>query len=148
MRVLVRHGHFAFYPKTPEDIARFCAFFDVVLEREEDFYTFPKLKDAPRYSLIGALWLTLPATATYEGRNAWEIMRENGFVYSIELAAIVPKLSITQAIDPPASRYYFIAESPLIQPGSRNALGQQVLSYDAEFDFGTKQLRVREIGYE
>lgn len=148
MRVLCRHGHFAFYPSKTSDIARFSNYFDEELVRDGDFYTFPLLKQAPRYSIAGKPYLTLPALKTYEGRAPWDVLRENGFVYHILSGLLVPKASITILINPPLAGFYFLAQSPLIQPGSRNTLGQQILSYDGEFFQDTVQLKVREFSYE
>jgi len=148
MRVVCRHGHFAFYPKNSTDVGRFTNYYDVELVRDGNFYTFPFLKDAPRYSLVLKPYLGLPATTTFEGRDASEVFRENGFVYNIELGIVVPKLSITTVISPPQAGYFFLGQSPLIQPGSRTITGQQVLSYDAEFIQEYFRLKVREYSDE
>lgn len=148
MRVICRHGHIAFLPRNARDIARFSSFFDQELERSGDFYTFPALKDLPRYSITGSLFGNLPAIETFEGQNSWDVMRENGFVYSIMLGILVPKQSIVTLINPPLVGYYFLAQSPLIQPGSRNLKGEQILSYDAEYDFNTSTLKVLEFQYD
>lgn len=147
MRVLCRHGHFAFYPRTSTDIATFVNRYGQELVRAGEFYTFPLLVDAPDYSLQGKPYLNLPALSTFEGKP-WDVMRENGFVYSIATGLLVPKLSVTVFINPPRTGMYLTAETPLIQPGSRNITGQQLLSYDAEFDPKTFILRVREFNYE
>lgn len=148
MRVLCRHGHFSFYPKTPDDIGLFNRVFDVELEPDSDFWTFPFLVDAPRYSLTVKPWLGVPAIATYEGRGPWEVMRENDFVYNISLGLVVPKLTIVQTVELPGSGYYFRAPAQLIQPGARDGSGQQVLSYDAEFEQGYQRLKVLGYDYE
>lgn len=148
MRVLCRHGHFAFYPRRAGEVARFVNYFGQELVRENDYFTFPFLKGAPRHSLIGQPFLGLPATVTYEGRAPWDVMRKNNVVYNFQLNLVVPKLSIVLPIDPPQTGYFFLAQSSLIQPGSRNALGQQILSYDGEYLQDTFQFRVSEFGYE
>ncbi len=147
MRVLCRHGHFAFYPKRPGDVARFMEFFEVDLVRDGDFYTFPLLQDAPKYSLAVKPYLGIPATTTFEG-DPWAVMRENGFVYHIASGLLVPKQAVFIPINPILTGYYFLAESPLIQPGSQNAAGQKILSYDAEYMQEVNQLRVTEFAYE
>jgi hypothetical protein len=147
MRVLCRHGHFAFIPNDAEQISRFASYFDKEVERDGDFYTFPLLAGAPKYSLAGKLFLNLPAVTTFEG-EPWEVMRENGFVYSLATGLLVLKESITTLINPPQTGFFFLAQTPLIQPGSRNASGDQVLSYDAEWVQRAYQLRVSEFQYE
>lgn len=148
MRVLCRHGHLAFYPRTAADVIKFCDFFGVELQRVDDYYTFEPLAELERYSLTGKLYGTLPALTTYEGRAPWEVMRENGFVYHLETEALLAKESVFVKINPPFVGDFFLAETPLIQPGSRNAAGQQILSYSGEFVDGLFQLRVTEFGYE
>lgn len=147
MRVLCRSGHFAFYPRTASDIARFSNYFSVTLKRERDYYTFKGLYGAEDYSLLGKPYLNLPALATYEG-EPWEIMRENDFVYSLDLGIIVPKLSILSIVDTPLVGYYYRAGGSIIQPGSRTLLGQQILSYSGEFIDEGSSLRISEFSYE
>lgn len=147
MRILCRHGHFAFYPKNAEEIGAFSEYFDQELVRVQDFYTFAALENTPDYSLIAKPFLNLPATKTFAGKP-WEVMRENGFVYSIDLKMLVPKLSVVGLIDPPLVNYYFVPDTPLIQPGWRNASGQQLMSYDGEYVGSTFELRVLGFSYE
>lgn len=146
MRVICRNGHFAFYPKDENEIFLFSTFFEETLVRESDFYTFSFLKDAPKYALKGKAFLGLTAVKTYSG-EVWEVMKENGFVYNLATKALVLKSAVTTAIDPQVSEGFFLAESPLIQPGSRISTGQQLLSYDAEYDCNTSQLKVFEVQY-
>ncbi len=147
MRVLCRHGHFAFYPRKASDISKFSNYFDVTLVRERDYYTFEGLLDAPNYSLTGFPFLNLPALATFEG-EPWEVMRENGFVYDLRLGLIVPKLSVIGIVDLPLVGYYFLAKGSLVQPGTRTMIGRQILSYSAEFEDVGSSLKVMEYSYE
>jgi hypothetical protein len=147
MRVTCRSGHFAFYPRYAGEILRFQEYFDTTLSREEDYWTFPFLVGAPRYSIVGKSYLGLPAGVTYEGRNAWNVMAKNGFVYSIADKKLVSIASVTTQINPPQSGYYFLAETMLVQPGSVTALGKKVLSYDGEIGQDYFQLRLSEVTY-
>lgn len=147
MRVLCRHGHFAFYPRKASDIARFSNYFGITLKREQDYYTFESLYDAPHYSLFGKTFLSVPAITTYQG-HPWEVMRENGFVYHLGLSAVVPKLSIVAVTDLPLVGYFFSASGALIQPGTRTLVGRQILSYSGEFTEEGYSLRVSEFAYE
>lgn len=147
MRVLCRHGHFAFFPKRANDIAKFCNYYGVELERDGDFYTFPALVGAPRFSLKGKSFLNMTALANYEGRGPLEVFRENGFVFDIEAEEIVLASSIDIQTNPKWTGNFILAEAPLLQPGSRNAAGQRILSYDAEFFQEFFQLRISEISY-
>lgn len=146
MRVLCRHGHFAFYPVDADEVGRFTTYFGIELEQDRDFYTFPKLAGAPGYSLRVLPYLGTPATATYAG-EPWEVMRENGFVYSLQTKLLVPKLSIVSVVDFPQTGYFFKVNG-FVQPGSRTILGRQVLGYDGEFVQSTFQLRISRLSYE
>lgn len=148
MRVLVRHGHFAFFPKRANDIDRFSTFFGQDLVSEDDYYTFEGLAGLPRYSLAVKAFGNLPAIKTYEGRGPWEVMRENDFVYSLTLGLLVPKLSIVKLSQPILTDGYFLSESPIYQPGMRDKSGRQILSYDAEFVSDNNQLRILGVSYE
>lgn len=148
MRIVCRHGHYAFYPYASAELARFCTKYDTELFPEEDYYTFEELLEAPRYSLAGLLWLDLPAVETFEGRHAWDVMRQNGFVLSLTTKLIVPKLSIVGAYDNPRSGYYWRAVTILPQAGYRDLSGQQILSYDAIHDVGLSETRILSVSYE
>jgi len=147
MRVLCRHGHFAFYPREVTDIARFSNKFDFDLEREEDYYTFSRLKDAPHYSLAAKPYINFPATKTFEGKP-WEVMRENNLVYNIALGLVVPKLTVLGLIELSQADFFFISDTALIQPGVRTLLGRQILSYSGEIYIDKFQMRVTEFDYE
>lgn len=147
MRVLCRHGHFAFYPRTAADISKFSNFFDVTLKRERDYYTFSGLYGAKNYSLALKPYLNLPALKTYEG-EPWEVMKENNFVYSLTLGLIVPKLAIISLVELPLIGFYYRAGGSLLQPGSRTKLGRQILSYSGEFVGEGYSLNVSEFDYE
>ncbi len=148
MRVLVRHGHFAFYPEKLNDLGRFSRYFGITLVRDGDFYTFSLLQDAPRYSLATKLFLNLPATTTYEGRAPWEVMRENGFVFDLLTQILVPKTSYVSIAPLPLSDDHWISPTPLFQPGLRDTSGRQILSYDGFFTMGTFDLKIIEVAYE
>jgi hypothetical protein len=146
MRVLCRHGHYAFYPRSVSDVGRFVQFYGQELVRAGEFYTFPLLKDLPDYSLKGLIFGNTPATKTYAGKP-WEVMRENGLVYSLAVKMLVPKSSVTFIVDPPRTGFYFTSETPMIQAGSRNAAGVPILSFDAEYQSDINKLRVRGFDY-
>lgn len=148
MRVVCRHGHFAFYPRTSEDIGRFQQYYQTELVAEADYFTFPELVGLPRYSILARPYGNLIALATYEGRSAWEVMRENGFVYDVTTALLLPKLSVTNMVKLPQTTYYSITQRTLVQPGALTVAGTRILSYDAEFSLDWKQLRIRSTSVE
>lgn len=147
MRVLCRHGHFAFYPRNPSDIYRYADSFDVELVRESDYFTFSDLAGAKRYSLVGSPYLNLPALETFEG-EPWDVMRENGFVFNVQTGLLVPKASIVGIADITQKGYFYVCNTPLLQPGARTILGRQILSYSGEFNEDKFYLRIVEFGYE
>lgn len=147
MRVVCRHGHFAFYPRRSSDIYQFATSFDVELVREEDYFTFDALAGADKYSILGKPYLNLPALKTYEG-NPWDVLRENDYVYSLSLGLIVPKLSILGIAEISQQSFYYVTNVPLLQPGVRTVLGQQILSYSGEFYDDKFYFRILEFDYE
>lgn len=146
MRVLCRHGHFAFYPRNETEVGSFVDYYKEPLVRVGDFYTFPALQNIPDFSIKLLPVGNLPAVKNFEGRP-WDVMRENGFVYSLALKLLVPKAAIPIVVDPKISNYYWLGQTPLLQPGSRNLLGQQILSYDAEYIDSIFQLRILEMSF-
>lgn len=147
MRVLVRHGHFSFYPRTAEDLARFQRMLGIYLTSVDDYYTFPTLALADRFSIAAHPYVNLPALITCERREPWQVMRANGFVYHLATGLLVPALSIIGVVDIAESAYYYM-QSSILQPGSRLLTGQQILGYDAEYHLDTCQLRILELTYE
>lgn len=148
MNVLCRHGHFAFYPRSVGEPSRFSLALGLPLERDGDFYTFPALKELPRYSIEGKTYGNLVATKTYEGRGAWDVFRENGWVYSLSTKLLVLKASISISIQPMRRPYSFVAQTPLLQPGSMLPTGQRILSYEGELFIPLQKLRLNEFAYE
>lgn len=148
MRIVCRHGHYAFYPFKSEEIANFCTKYDASLSPENDYYTFDELIDAPRYSIQGKPWLDIPALETFEGPRAWDVMQANDFVFSLQLKTIVPKLSIVGVYDNPRSAYYWRAVTILPQAGYRDVTGQQILSFDAIHDVALSETRILSVSYE
>lgn len=149
MRILCRHGFLQFYPGLTSDLVDFTNFFGIELVREDDYYTFPALKGLKRYSIVGSPYGAIPATQTYEGRHPWEVLKKNGFVYSLVAKALVPKASIAVNVDPIlVDDGFFVCETPLLQPGSRNKVGQQILSYDAFWKRDILELQLVGFQYE
>lgn len=146
MRVLVRHGHFAFYPQNNSEVWHFRRLFKLELFPEQDYYTFQGLLGLPRWSQLGRLYGPLPAIKNYEGRNASEVMRENGLVYSLATGLIIPFAGVTTTVALPQSRDYAIAPKPLIQPGSilTNTVtpGNRILGYEGHLDLEFQRLYI------
>lgn len=147
MRLLCRHGHYAFYPDESYEIQVFNSFYGSSLVRDGDFYTFIGQVGAPNYSLIGKTYKNIPAIARYEGKP-WEVMRENGFVFNLATGLFVPAATILTTIKLTMTGQFFLTSNAIVQAGSFDATGQRVLSYDSEFWIEQNQLRVIEYKYE
>ncbi len=146
MRIRCQHGYFSFYEYRAGDISRFMSLYGFDLVPVEDYFTFAALEDAPHFSVAGAAYLGLTATATYEGKP-WEIMQENDLIYNFSLGEVVNILSVTQLVQISISGHYFIANG-LIMPGSITADGTRVKDYSAWFNFDTLKFRYSEITNE
>lgn len=147
MRVICRHGHFAFYPRTSTDVSRFADYWRITLTRVEDYFTFPALATLPRYSFAGKSYLNLTAVKTYEGRHPWDVMRENGFVYHIASQALFQKNLIAVSVNPVLSQGFWVPPTALVQPGSRDKTGQIILSYSGEYNLHFAELKISEFSY-
>ncbi len=145
MRVLVRHGHHAFYPRDRAEVRRFVKLFSLPLVGEEDYYTFEALAGLPRYSQVAVDYGGLPATTTYEGRNAWDVMRENGFVYSLEAGVLVPLAAVVQTIALKQTLDAAVAPKPFVQAGAFLDDGAGTLvGYGGELDLDFQRLYIYE----
>ncbi len=142
MRVLCRHGHFAFYPATGEDLTRFQRLFKVALVAEQDFYTFSALQGLPRWSQTLRPFGLLPATVNYEGRNAWDVMLQNSFVYSLATETLIPAATVVQIISLPETLNAYLSPKPLLQPGVRLVDGSVLLGYSGELDLKMQRLYI------
>jgi len=147
MRVICRHGHFSFYPQYPDELARFAVLIGRTLVRKDDYYTFEELAELEKYSINGTLNGSMVSTVTYEGQP-WEVMKENNMVYSLEFGFIVSKTAILSMVKLTEVGSYWIANVPLIQPGSLNYLGLRIMSYDGELDLATSMLKIFEVSNE
>lgn len=145
MRILCRHGHFAFYPQNDSGLSRFSTYFNLALEQVEDYFTFPLFSNPPAYSLAPTPWLGGLTTAAFSGKP-WEIMRENQLVYSLSLKALVHLSAVGSIIELSRSTHYYLNQNRLVQPGSLLASGARILSYDAIFN--ADRLSVRILGYK
>lgn len=146
MKVVCRHGHFAFYPEAPDDIGRFETLFKMVLKAERDYYTFEALAGLPRWSQILKTYGNLPAIKTFEGEHPWEVMKANRFVYSLTLELLVPLATAVGRANIFRSQFYDFCAASLIQPGSI-VTGYKpgiILDYQGTIDFAGKILLTSE----
>ncbi len=154
MRLLVRNGHFAFYPRTRVDVLQFRRLFSTLpsslLFAEDDYYTFIGLLNLPRWSQLGIPYGGFPALLNFEGRHPHEVMRANRLVYSMQTMLLVPQATYaTVPVNFRQSRDYILSPKMLIQPGclvSVDYVPKGILTgYSAEIDLDTQQTTISSI---
>jgi hypothetical protein len=129
------------------ELSYFASRYKLEIEPENDFYTFARLVNAPRYSIQTKPYIDPAAIAskTFEG-NPWDVMRENNLVYDFTLDMVRPIVSITKKLQIQGALNYFFSDG-LLLPGSINSLGQRVLSYSGYFASDGLQFRYSEVEY-
>lgn len=145
VRIQCIHGFLIFKESSPGQLSHFCNLAEIELERSGEFFTVPALVDAPRFSIAGGTYLGAPATVTYEG-EPWEVMKENGLVYSFETETVVPIETIISPVQIDEAVNYYITTG-MIQPGSVTDDGDRVTNYAAFFDYAALNFKYSEVGY-
>lgn len=149
MRVVVRHGHFAFYPEARDDVLRFQRLFKLKLVAESDYYTLEGLVGLPRWSQVARPFGSLPANVTFEAPRPWDVMAANGFVYSLGLGSLIHYAAVAETVSLPQSLDYAIASKPLVQPGSilsgAAIPGNVLLGYSGTLDLSIQRLYVASV---
>lgn len=146
MKIDCLNGYFIFRESACGDAAKFNSYFSQDLTALDTYYTFSALVDMPSYSLLGAIFLSTTATATYEGRP-WELFRENGLVYNFISKAVVPTVSVTSKVSPLRLNSGYAANG-LIMPGSITPDWLRVTGYRAHLDTETFEFQYSELFYE
>lgn len=137
-----RHGFFEYYPQTKRELGTFERLQGVKLKSERDYFTFEGLIGLPRYSLQGSIYGTLPALVSYEGRDAADVMRENGFVYHLETDLLLPKELVLTTVTIPKTQDCWVAPSCFVQPGAVLQNGRRLVSYEGEIDLEVQRLYI------
>jgi hypothetical protein len=145
MRVECEHGYFRFYPAYSDEVFDFMNYFKETLEWEGRFYTFPVLRTAKNYSLVGKAYSGITATKTFEGDPA-KVFRQNSFVYNVRIQSVVALSSISKSIELVPSNGEMLAPSSLVQPGSMAGKGK-ILSYEGRFEIGLGELVISTVEY-
>lgn len=142
MKVKCQHGFFKYYPDGREELRTFQRLFRIELVREADYFTFKALAGLPRYSLQGSLYKSSPALVTFEGREAADVMRENGFIYHLQTEQIIPYTLVLTTITLLGTQSCTVAPSWIVQPGARMQNGLRILGYEGEIDLNTQRLYI------
>ena len=140
MIVRCRHGFLEYRPQRSTDLKRFERLQRVKLVPEKDYFTFEGLVNLPRYSLQGSPYKNLIGVVNYEGRDAAEVMRENGFVYHYATKLLILKELVLTTANIPATQDRSIAPSCFIQPGAVLQNGKRLVGYEGEIDLEVQRL--------
>ncbi len=142
MIVHCRHGFFEYYPQARTDLKRFERLQGIKLVSEKDYFTFEGLVGLDRFSLQGSIYKNLPALVTFEGPDAAEVMRENGFVFHLATELMIPKVLVLSTVTIPVTQDCSIAPSCFVQPGCILQNGRRLISYEGEIDLDTQRLYI------
>lgn len=145
MRVKCLHGYFLFDEEYSGEISDFMSFAKIQLVPCETFFTFPDLKDAPKYSLQGKPLIGLNAIVSSEG-EPWEVFEYNGFVYDFSIGSMRPILSVANVAKINGAGNRYVANG-LIPAGSLNQNGQRVKNYSAWYSRATGAWLYSEVTY-
>lgn len=147
MRIVVRHGHIAYYPRDREEVLHFRRIFKMALVAEHDYFTFAGLAGVPNWSQVGLDFGGLPAVVNYVGPHASDVMRANGFVYSMSDEVMVPIARYAgNRINFKQSRDTLLSPRPFVQPGVLvsidSTLRGTLLSYSGELNIDEQRLSI------
>ncbi len=156
MRVVVRHGHFAFYPRDRSEVLHFRRKFTNLpfnqLFAQDDYFTFIGLLNLPTWSQIGKPYglLGAPALLNYAGSHPYQVMRANRFVYSMLTATIVPSLTFAgSAVNLQQCRDQVLSPKAFLQPGCLFAVDSMprgvLTGYTGEIDLDLGRLAIDSI---
>lgn len=133
MRIFCENGFYKFFPETALDIPIFERKNKVSLVPFDGAYSFSSMTVYPRFSILGQLYGSLPAMATYAGRYA-DIFKANGFVYSLALNQVVPKAIIALQTVAYTDGAAFLSASQMPQAGALNKKGYPISGFSARCD--------------
>lgn len=130
MRIFCENGFYKFFPETALDLPIFERKNDVSLVPFDGAYSFSSMTVYPRFSILGQLYGSLPALATYAGRYA-DIFKANGFVYSLALNQVVPKALVALPTVAYTDGAAFLSASQMPQAGALNKKGYPISGFSA-----------------
>lgn len=130
MRIFCENGFYKFFPETALDLPIFERKNKVSLVPFDGAYSFSSMTVYPRFSILGQLYGSLPALATYAGRYA-DIFKANGFVYSLALNQVVPKAIIALQTVAYTDGAAFLSASQMPQAGALNKKGYPISGFSA-----------------
>ena len=143
MKIKCLHGYFIFEESSQGQISDFMSQYDLELVPKNNYFTFPSLLEAPKYSLAGGDYLGATATETFEG-DPWDVMRENGLIYNFETDEVVPIIQILKTVSIQSTGLYYLTNG-LILPGSVTDDGTRVTDYAAWYSRGNQMFKYSEV---
>lgn len=129
MKIKCVHGYFIFEEASAGEISKFSSIYGFEITRRNDHYTFDFLKDIPDYTIVGNLFLGVPAIKTCEG-DPWYLMQQNQVVYNFITNLVQNINTITVRADISKTANYYIS-SGLVLPASFTDEGVRVTDYTA-----------------
>lgn len=143
MKVICRHGHFAFYPTDKDELVRLQRLLKTVLFSVDDYYTFPTLAALNNWSLAGLPFGNLPALTTFCGRDPWDVMKANGFVFSLATMTLVPVASIMMKAPIHYTLDCAVSTRVIFQPGGLDPINRlPIVGYEGEIDIDFQRLYI------
>lgn len=131
MRVECLHGYYLFKEMKVGQVSDFTWITGIELVKKKDYFTFPDLVDAPKYSIKGMSILDAIAVDTFEGSEA-EVFEQNGIVYDISKGIVTLIGAVQNIVEIYQAGNRFVA-SGLIMAGSRTTTGKIVKNFSGFF---------------
>lgn len=121
-----------------------------MLHPQDDYYTFFGLLNLPRWSQVARPFSNLPAVVNFEGQGPWDVMRANGFMYSMATSLIVPAATFAGfQVNLTPSNDVMLSPKVLLQPGCIYSVGfvpkGLLASYYGEIDLMRQRLSISSV---
>jgi hypothetical protein len=146
MRVRCDHGFYRFWETGVGEISDLMRRTGFSFVAEKDYFTFETLEAAPKFSLVGLDLIGIPATKTFEG-EAWDVFKENEFVYDFTKDLVVPISTITAKTELyQAGNRYITIDGGLILAGSITKNGK-VQNFSASYSSDRLTWLYSEVSY-
>lgn len=145
LKINCLHGYFKFQEQRAGEVSDFISLFGLNLSKQDDFFTFDALVDAPKYSIQGESYLDAIAIENFEGKP-WEIFKANELVYNYDTGLVQPLETIVQIVTLSASGNFYLSPG-LILPGSITDGGSRIIDYAAWVTIDTMKFKYSEVGF-
>lgn len=140
MKVLCRHGHYAFYPKNDREVFDFSQYFQRKMIFVDDYYTFEKIGLLAQYGIKNQNYGGSILSTTASG-HAWEVFKENSLVYNLNTDIVVPIASITSLANIKRVYASYQVDNIFLQAGSIYN-GKRVIDFFGEYEIKNQRLNL------